>query len=461
MELRFVTNSESQSDLLRSESKFSVVSANSTFAADDERSITALLDSWELVTINVGGVRYQTYERTLARFPDSLLGSPKRRAEFYNNALQEYFFDRDRLAFDAILECYRSGRIVRSPLVPIHLFVRELLFYDLGDELVKDFLREEELLDEPVELPTNPNHRFFYDLLNTPESSFAAKIIAVLDILVVALAIVSMSISSLPEYQDFLFFPNGTVVEQSNAYVINSFTNPFFCIEIACNNWFLMDIIIRLVVAPNKRSFFCNFMVFADIVSILPFFLDLIVSYATNEVYNAGSIQFLVAFRILRLFRMFRIFKMDEYSDGLAVLTNTVKTAHRELGIMALFLITGMIFFGASIYYAERGVPITDYTSIPASFWWAVITWTTIGYGDAYPRTGSGKVVGCVCAVTGVLCLGLIIPPVVRRFEHFFYRVQNMKDIETVFKEHRIYILERRESIRRQSFAAAGIRNQN
>lgn len=303
-----------------------------------------------------------------------MLADSNRRAEFYNAAADEYFFDRDRLAFDSILECYRSGKIIRSTLTPIHLFVRELLFYDLGDDFIVDFLRAEELYEDSVPVPINPVHKFCYELFEKPESSLAAKAVAMLDILLTFLAITSMCVHSLPIFQPRVVTENGTIVSHTALYSINEFSNPFFCIDLVCNNWFIMDILIRFTVSPQKRTFFFKFMNVIDVLSIVPFFLDLIVSYVTNQAENASAIAFLLAFRILRLFRVFRMFKMYGMSDGISVLANTISTAGRELGTMVLFFLTGMIFFGATIFYAERGNGYSEYTSIPASFWWAVIT---------------------------------------------------------------------------------------
>ncbi|GAV08773.1 hypothetical protein RvY_18419 [Ramazzottius varieornatus] len=390
----------------------------------------------EIIMLNVGGTIFKTRASTLAKYPDTLLGNAKRREEFYDPATNEYFFDRSPAAFGSVLEYYYSGDFVRPTTVPLHVFVRELLYYEIGEDAVENFLRAEDLYDDPPKEPKNPTQRLIYDLFNDPGSSLAAQMLAIFDICLVVLAMISLCTVTLPEFQDFEQTENGTIICTKAYFRENSAKNPFFVIDVVCNTWFLIDIIVRFLVSPSKKDFICTFSTVIDFVSIVPFIVDLIASAVSQDQYDGSATSWLLAFRILRFFRIFRAFKMEKYADGLRVLEQTFSNAHRELGIMLLFLFVGMVFFSATMYYAERGTAGTDYTSIPASFWWAIITWTTIGYGDVYPKTPSGKIVGCVCALTGVLTLGMIIPPVVRRFEHYFYRPQTMAELRKVFEEY-------------------------
>lgn len=79
-----------------------------------------------------------------------------------------------------------------------------------------------------------------------------------------------------------------------------------------------------------------------------------------------------------------------------------------------------MVLFATFVYFCEEGE--NDFNSIPHSFWWAIVTMTTVGYGDMYPRTGPGKLVGFLCAICGVLCIALPVPSIVSNF-HRLYQV--------------------------------------
>ena len=135
---------------------------------------------------------------------------------------------------------------------------------------------------------------------------------------------------------------------------------------------------------------------------------------------NADILEFFSIIRILRLF------KLTRHSPGLKILIHTFKASSKELTLLVFFLILGMVIFASLVYYAERlhANPTNDFKSIPEGLWWAVVTMTTVGYGDMVPKTYAGLIVGSLCALSGVLVIALPVPVIVSNFSMFYSHTQ-------------------------------------
>lgn len=127
-----------------------------------------------------------------------------------------------------------------------------------------------------------------------------------------------------------------------------------------------------------------------DLLAILPFFVPLIISC---------DLRFL---RALRLFRILRLFKLGRYSDALKTVGNVFYAKRGEL-LITVFIIGILLILSSSlIYYAEREAQPERFSSIPSSVWWSVVTLTTVGYGDVFPMTATGKLFGAVISFLGI-----------------------------------------------------------
>ena len=94
--------------------------------------------------------------------------------------------------------------------------------------------------------------------------------------------------------------------------------------------------------------------------------------------------------------------------------------------LLVFFLVLGIVIFASLIYYAERiqTNPENDFKSIPLGLWWALVTMTTVGYGDMVPKTYLGMFVGALCALGGVLTVALPVPVIVSNFSMYYSHTQ-------------------------------------
>lgn len=333
------------------------------------------------VRINVSGTMFETLEETLSRFPDTLLGCPTKRVQYFDARHEEYFFNRNRLAFDAILFYYQSyGRLVRPDVVPENVFIEEVRFFQIRSEYTstRDKI-ERALLGKDEDLPRNLIQRKIWLLFSHPESSYAAKVLAVLSVVIILLSVI------IPCFES-----SGDLVISNDAL--------FSSLEMACYVWFTFELVVRFSSAPSKLRFFRSALNIVDILSVAPYYVLLTINTRAP----------LSVLRAARMLRILRIFKLSRYSSGMRILLFTFSTSMKELGMFLIFICISIVVSSSAAFYAEAGCGKNcAFSSIPDAFWWSVNTITTVGYGDQYPLTASGKMVGCLLTVFGVLIIAL------------------------------------------------------
>lgn len=173
-------------------------------------------------------------------------------------------------------------------------------------------------------------------------------------------------------------------------------------IEIFCVVVFTIEYLLRIYVADAKYKFIFSFFGIIDFLAILPFYLALGID--------------LRSLRALRFLRLFRILKLMRYNKAIKRFTSAISTAKEEI-LLFLFVTLILIYFASvGIYYFESEAQPEHFASIFDSLWWAIITLTTVGYGDVYPITVGGKVftffilmigLGIVAIPTGIISSAL------------------------------------------------------
>lgn len=196
-------------------------------------------------------------------------------------------------------------------------------------------------------------------------------------------------------------------------------------VEGVCVIWFTIEVLLRVTFCPDKLEFFKSALNIIDFVAILPFYLEVGLSGLSSK----AAKDVLGFLRVVRFVRILRIFKLTRHFVGLRVLGHTLRASTNEFLLLIIFLALGVLIFATMIYYAERigadpddptASAHTNFKNIPIGFWWAVVTMTTLGYGDMYPETWSGMLVGALCALAGVLTIAMPVPVIVNNFGMYY-----------------------------------------
>ena len=160
-----------------------------------------------------------------------------------------------------------------------------------------------------------------------------------------------------------------------------------------------------------------------DALAILPYYIEVIV--------GGGGVSGLIVVRVIRLARVFRIFKFSRYSTAILLVSRSLQRSTDALGLLVFLVMIAVTLFSSMLYFAEQTASrlndndewiykaeysdnglccdLSPFQSIPDTFWWCIVTITTVGYGDAFPRSGVGKMVAVLTMLSGLIIIAFPI----------------------------------------------------
>ena len=198
----------------------------------------------------------------------------------------------------------------------------------------------------------------------------AGRVFDIILLWLILLSVAVVIIESIPEYHA-------------------SFFSIFYFIEWIFTVIFSIEYLLRIWSSPKPMKYIFSFWGLVDILSILPTYLDLLVP----------GYHYLLTVRIFRLLRVFRILKLVRFNKEARVLLEAMKGSSYKISVFLLAVISMVTILGTLMYVVEGSE--NGFTSIPQSIYWAIVTVTTVGFGDIVPRTVLGQFLSSIAMILG------------------------------------------------------------
>lgn len=175
--------------------------------------------------------------------------------------------------------------------------------------------------------------------------------------------------------------------------VVGRFKDVLTVLEYVLTIFFTIEYILRIYCSSNPRSYIFSFFGIIDLLATLPLYLSFIP--------YLSSARYLFILRVFRLTRIFRVLKLFAFINEGYLLMQSIRLSLRKILVYFLFVIILVIILGTLMFMVEGGQPDTQFTDLGASIYWAIVTLTTVGYGDITPVTLVGRFLSGIVMILG------------------------------------------------------------
>lgn len=317
----------------------------------------------------------------------------------------------------------------------------------LREKEEEEAIREEENAEEEFARKVPPHCLYsseiqhlryrLYNLFEEPGSSVYAQVLSIVILTTIVFSILCFMLETMPELKSSMSPSDWARIEELCTMI---FTAEYLIRFWVCD---ILGTMTQFQFVRNPANVF-------DLLAILPFYMKLAL--------DSTGMPALRVFRAVRLIRLTRIFKLGRYSAGMQLMVEALKNSFQALWVLTFFLCIGVVLFSSCMFYAERSFcPVratmsqrdldfheaecakpssngisdlglccdefdspNDFRSIIDAFWWSFVTMTTVGFGDVYPRTWLGKIVGTFSMLSGILIIALPVAIVGRKFQEIY-----------------------------------------
>nr|XP_046254394.1 potassium voltage-gated channel subfamily G member 4-like [Scatophagus argus] len=426
------------------------------------------LDPSQWALINVGGIRYIIPWSTLEDVPQSRLSrlrfctTLKEIAEFcddYDEMRHEFFFDRDPLAFRVILNFLAKGKLRLLHEICNVALHGELLYWGLNIRQMEPCCRHRMIssVEEVAQHQRKENEwhqrrraqrapivgdslfHMLGEAVENPHSGLAGKVFAFLSVIMVVITVISLCINTMPDQQE----------EASVCSKCTQKCRNMFIVESVCVVWFSLEFLVRFFHAPSKLEFARGPLNIIDAAAILPFYISLFLELGDESVQDivAGAGKSNVdklglTLRMMRALRILYVMRLARHSLALQTLGLTIQRSMTDFGLLLLFVCVAVTLLSPLVHLAESELapnaarsPQLSFSSIPASYWWSIISVTTVGYGDMVPHSIPGQLVALISILSGILILSFPSTSIFHTFHRTYIDLKEEHD--RLWKERR------------------------
>ncbi|XP_076452714.1 potassium voltage-gated channel protein Shaw-like [Babylonia areolata] len=411
------------------------------------------------ITLNVGGVRFMTTTDTLQTLPDTRLGRLATDKSLTSREHAELFFDRNPDLMNSLLDLYRTGELHLPRHLCSQTVERELKFWDVPVELIqeccykgvenqredREIIKEiDKFLTHPFDTPEEIEKLSAWNrvwlIMERPGHGLVSKIWGATFITLVFLSVLFYLFQTSMSFRDFqplshnLSLPAPRTLEDE---YLSSVPKPWLSrAEVAVFVFFLVEFLVRVLTCPMRGYMARQLKTWFDLLMLVHTGVSLSLDplMEGKESFSAAELDALTFFYSLSVIRVLRIGYLAKHFDSMKILLLSTRASLKVLLLLALCLMSLAAIFGSAVFLAEYISEDYTFPSIPYGLWYAIVTMTTVGYGDVVPVGSVGRLLGVLCALCGVIVMALPVAVVASKFSSYHDNISSRVQMKARFE---------------------------